>query len=320
MYSNIVRSDEYKNCLLEFIKQTYNIEAAGFTPARRGFYGETWRLIAVDTSYFLKLDYSPHQSVYENSFPVIEHLCNHGIDYISRIVKAADGRLSTRFDGAVLGVFDWIDGENVENDATKIPEYQMLAKIYAVPSVGVNIPREDFLGKSADRFFIYWKAAGDRQLLLLLEKNRAKLEHRAKRLKYYSGMCRGDAAGFYITHGDDADFYITHGDAGGNLVVSGDKYYIVDWDEPILAPPERDAWVMCSRGWARDAFHEAMRQNGISHTLRPERLAYYCYHYFFFYLISFLDAYKPTETVQAIEEYIDGWIEDSINYADNCFQ
>ena len=303
------RSDEYKSELLEFIKREYGVECSEITPARRGFYGETWRVNKASTSYFVKLDYSPHQDKYERSFPVIERICDHGIDFISRIKKTTDGRLSTRFDGAVLGMFDWIDGENIQTNATKIPEYQMLAKVYTVPAHGLSISREEFSDISADKFFEQWNTLEDKQLQSLLEKNRAKLEHRASRLKHFAKLCQGDTAGFFITHGD----------AGGNFLVSGDKYFIVDWDEPLLAPPERDAWVMCSQGWARDAFHYALRQSNIVHSLRSERLAYYCYHYFFYYLTSYLDGYKPKKTVCEIEEYIDGWMEGSMRYADGNF-
>ena len=73
---------------------------------------------------------------------------------------------------------------------------------------------------------------------------------------------------------------------------------------------------MCSRDWARAAFHDALLQNGIIYTLRPERLAYYCYHYFFFYLTAYLDGFTQFDKVQTIEEYIDSWIEKSIEYAD----
>ena len=307
MYSSIIRSEEYKLLLRGFIKHEYGIESVDITPAKRGYYGETWRLNTVNAGYFLKLVYpAVHRGIYESSFPIIRHLCDHGIDFISRIVKSKNGGSSAHFDGAVLGVFDWIDGEHIETDATKIPEYQMMAKVYTVPPDNIPIPHEDFSGKSADRFFEQWNALNDEQLLSLLEKNRTKLEHRAERLKYFSDKCKGDTA----------EFFITHGDAGGNLIVNGGKYCIVDWDNPMHAPPERDAWVMCSRDWARDAFHTALRQNGILHTLRLERLAYYCYYFFFFYLTSYLDGFTLTDTIREIEEYIDGWIESSINYAD----
>ena len=303
MYSDIVRSDAYIHLLLDFIDREYGIEAAGIIPAKRGFYGETWRLRAESASYFLKLVYpAAHQVIYGRSFSVIQHLCGHGIDFISRIVKANDGSLFTRFDGALLGVFDWIDGENIETDETKIPEYQMLAKIYKVPAQGISISHEDFSCKTADKFFEQWNAMEVNEVFLLFEKNRAKLAHGAERLKRLAELCRSDTTGFFITHGD----------AGGNLIVSGDQYFIVDWDNPIHAPPERDAWVMCCRDWARSAFQDALRQNGIMYTLRPERLAYYCYQFFFFYLTAFLDASAQAGT---IEEYLDHWIGESLAYA-----
>ena len=310
MYSNIIRSNEYKHRLLEFIELEYGFKALVINPAKRGYYGETWRLDTTETSYFIKLVYPAlHAAVYKRCFHIIQHLCDHGIDFISRIVKTKDGSPYTIFDGAVLGVFDWIDGENIETDATKIPEYQMLAKVYTVPTHGISIPREDFSGKSADEFFKKWNALDDEKLLSLLEKNRSKLMHRAERLRLFSNICQNDTA----------DFFITHGDAGGNLIKNGDKYFIVDWDNPILAPPERDAWCMCNQDWARDAFHNALHQNGISHILRSERLAYYCYHYFFFYLATYLDGFTVLDPVKEIEEYIDGWIEESIEYADKMF-
>lgn len=117
MYSKVERSEKYITQLLDFVQHMYGIEAVSIAPAKRGYYGETWQLATANSRYFLKLDYSPHQSVYEKSFPVVEHLCNNGIDFISRIVKTANGSLSSRFDGAVLGLFDWIDGENIETDA-----------------------------------------------------------------------------------------------------------------------------------------------------------------------------------------------------------
>ena len=63
------------------------------------------------------------------------------------LFSGISGRLFTCFDGAVLGVFQWIDGKNIETDATKAFEYQMLANIYRIPADGLNIRREQFLGE-----------------------------------------------------------------------------------------------------------------------------------------------------------------------------
>ena len=307
MYSSIRRSGEYKRRLLDFIQDEYGIEAVSIIPAKRGFFGETWRLDAEDTEYFIKLVYpAVHKSVYKRSFPMIQHLCDHGIDFISRIVKTKDGRLFTQFDGAVLGIFDWIDGENVQNEKTKVEEYKMLAKVYTVPLCGISIPHEDFSGNTSVTFFEKLRALKNEPLRSLFEKNRDKIEHRAARLQRFSNLCRGD-----IT-----DFYITHGDAGGNVIENDDKYFIVDWDNPTFAPMERDAWFCMSFDWAMTAFNDNLRDNGIKYTLRPERLAYYCYDFFFYYLNAYLDAHTQADI---IEEYIDGWIEESFRYADENF-
>lgn len=274
MYSNVSRSDVYIGELCCFIRREYGLEPTRIVPAKRGFFGETWRLETADLCYFVKLDYSPrHWFVYERSFPVVEHIVGHGIDFISRVVHTKDGRLSVRYDGAVLGVFHWIDGENIETDETKLPEYRMLAKVYAVAPGDLSIPQEDFTGRSAGVFFAQWAALEDTYTRSLFEQRRETLEYRAARLKHFASLCRGDTTGFVITHGD----------AGGNLIQNGDEYYLVDWDDPLLAPPERDAWNMLCYGksWAGCIFHQALRESGINYTLRPERIAYYCYFYCF---------------------------------------
>jgi thiamine kinase-like enzyme len=304
VYSSVIRSEKYKSRLAGFIQTVYGIETVNIAPAKRGFYGETWRLNTEGDSYFLKLVYpAEHRAVYERSFPIIQHLCDNGIEFISRIVKTTAGRLCSRFDGAVLGVFEWIDGENIQNEKTKIAEYQMLARVYTVPVHSLSIPHEDFSGNSAVKFFKQWDALQDRQLLSLFEKNHAKIEHRAARLKTFSRLCGGDVSGFVLTHGD----------AGGNFIASSGKNYLVDWDNPLFAPPERDAWFCMGWEWAMTAFHSALKENGIDYTLRPERLAFYCYDFFFFYLNAYLDASTQADIV---EEYIDGWIAESFTYAD----
>jgi len=304
MYSNVIRDEEYKHRLLDFIKCEYGIDAIKITPAKRGFYGETWKLCTSTVDYFIKIVYAPeHMPFYERSLPVVQHLCDHGIDFISRIVRTTSNSLYSHFDGALLGVFNWIEGENVQNEVTKIEEYKMLAKVYTVPTCGIAIDSEDFTCKDADEFYERWSRLDDKRILSLLEKNRLKIEHRAERLNMFAEICRNDTN----------DFFITHGDAGGNFLVSGESNFIVDWDSVKLAPPERDAWFCVHWDWAVSGFREALKQNGVSYKLRDERFAYYCYWFFFFYLNAYLDA--RTE-VGIVEEYIEGWMADNVKWAD----
>jgi len=317
LYGNTYRSDKYKRCLTEFINKEYSIKTVDITPANRGYYGETWRLDTPDQRYFIKLDYSPHQTVYNHSFPVIEHMRNHGITAISRIIKTLDGRLSSQFDGAVVGVFDWIDGENIQNEHTKFAEYDILSKVYTVPTDNILIVRDEFSTARADLFFQQWdklkNMTDDTSIRIseLLERYKTQIIHRSERLALFAERCKHDSSYFYITHGD----------AGGNVIVSGSDYYIVDWDDPKLAPPERDAWFALYWEWAMTAFNNSLGKHGINYILRAERLAYYCYYYFFFYLNGYMETYFDIgngnkNMYTNFNEYFNCWIEEEIRYAD----
>lgn len=314
MHSKVPRDSAYTGRLIGFLRQAYGISPLSIAPAERGFFGETWRVDAAEGRFFLKCCYAPTQrDNYAASFRVLEHLRDHGIDAISRAVKAESGALFVRFDGAVLGLFEWIEGEHIETDETKWPEYQALARIYAVSAEGLAIRREDFAAGSAALFFAGWRrlqsdSAGEwpGRILACFERNRAMLERRADRMRELARKCEGDLSNFYITHGD----------AGGNLILRGGKAFIVDWDDPLLAPPERDAWVMCWKSWAVDLFHQALRLQGIDYALRPERLAYYTYHYFFYYLCEYLAALPKEGVGHLIEQYFDGWIVERAAHAD----
>jgi len=318
MLNRIARNVKYIARLTEFIRETYGISAHALLPARRGYYGETWRADAAGGSYFLKLDYIPrHKEIFKNSLHVMEYLCDEGIDFISKIVKTSGGGLYSIFDSAVLGAFEWIDGENVETDETKIPEYQMLGKIYALSKPGFNIPTITFSSETVDRVFRLWdlyKSSQSRDsykaVLALLAKHEGVINRSAARLKHFAERC----------HADASHFYITHGDAGGNFVVGRERNYFVDWDEVMYAPPERDAWVMGCYEWARKLFNESLSQNGIQYELRPERLAFFCCHMFLFYLGEFLEDYPMHFDCGGMADFMnDGWIWERIAYTDAVY-
>jgi len=319
MYGKIQRDAVYITRLHDFISQEYGLKAISFSEAKRGFYGETWRLETQSGKYFVKLDYSSlHKSVFGDSIAVVEHLCMHGIGYIAKVIKTVNGALFAYYDSAVLGIFEWIDGENIQNETTKIPEYQKLAKIYTVPSKGVPIAKETFNSAYIDDFLSLHERLKTmantltaKQLLRLFDEKSELIRHCSGRFMTFAKRCRTD-----YDH-----FYITHGDAGGNIIVNDNEFYIVDWDEPKLAPPERDAWFCMHWSWAMDAFHQALRQNGVDYTLKPDRLAFYCYHNFFYYLTEYLTAFNDLPDMrgvllQSISEYFDGWIKDNLRDAD----
>lgn len=69
--------------------------------------------------------------------------------------------------------------------------------------------------------------------------------------------------------------------------------------------------------WARKLFDDTLRENHIPYHLRPERLAFYCYHMYFYYLGEFLMVHPLCDKSERIVEYFeDGWIKSRITFAD----
>lgn len=319
MYSKVQRDQNYIANLLSFINAEYELKVHSVSAAKRGFYGETWQIKTQKGDYFVKIDYSTkHKELYKKSFILLEYLHLQGIKKISLIVKTKRGELYSFYDGAILGVFNWIDGQNVQNKETKFAEYDILAHIYTLPTRGLTLEKECFTTYKADLYFSQVgllkqepKAEDGAKVLGVLAKNEEKILHRFRRLKHFAEKCADDYNGFFITHGD----------AGGNIIVQDEKYFLVDWDYPLLAPPERDAWFCLHWDWAMAAFNESLQKQGLDYTLRYDRLAFYCYHSFFYYLTEYLDAFfdlgnRGGDMVQVIEDYFSSWIEEELNFAD----
>jgi len=301
------RDEAWLGRLREVLRLEYGLTITALSAAPRGYYAETWKATSGTNDYFVKLDTTDHQQRLRASLPAIDHLWRHGIHFIPRVIHTIDGRLFTEFAAGTLAVFDWIPGHNVETDDTKYAEYDMLAQVYAAPLGDDPIPRLEFGCDMADRFFAVWGtldpgSPADQEL----QAHRQIIELRAKRLEHLAKLCRGDESGIYVTHGD----------AGGNFMIDRAACYIVDWDEIMLAPPERDAWVMCTQPWARQVFDDALERHGVVYTLKTERLAYFCYHMLFFYLTEVLSGFNKSDPAIEVRDLLEGWAKSRMEWAD----
>jgi len=103
---------------------------------------------------------------------------------------------------------------------------------------------------------------------------------------------------------------------GGNFMMDDTSCYIVDWDEIMLAPPERDAWVMCTQPWARRLFDDALKRHDIDYSLKTDRLAYFCYHMLFFYLAEVLSGFNKSDPTIEVHDLLEGWAQSRMEWAD----
>ncbi len=316
MYHGNSQNEQYIRRLIWAIYEQYGIAADNVVPANRGYYGETWKVCSGPDLYFLKIDYFPfHKERFRQSLAVLEYFCENGIDFTGKVIKTKNGAPYAKFNGAVTGLLEWVDCENIETDDTKPAEYQMLCEIYRLTRPGLKISRASFSDNAAVHFYKQWdklrklpNTASNCLVLNLFEHHRDDFSHCASRLSQFAEYCCADTT----------DYYLTHGDAGGNFFIGNGKNYILDWDEVMYAPVERDAWVMGCYDWALDLFNDTLKANNIPYRLNMDRLAFYCYHMYFHYLVEFLMTHPICDQSRQISAYLadDGWIRGRIEFAD----
>ncbi len=319
MYNKINRDNNYISSIKDFISENYEFTPTDITPASRGFFGETWVVSASEKKYFLKLDYSAtHKTIYAESFATIDFMTQNGIKFIPKIIKSKSGHLYLDFDDAIFGIFEWVSGENLENDETKIHEYKMLAEIYSLPTHSFGGYREDFSCDCIailDNLLIKLRACEDDNAKKVLDVIKSKddtIAYRKKRLKLFSNRAIKL----------DPPKFITHGDPGGNLMTDGENYMLIDWDAPFIAPCERDAWFASLRNdYMRKHFDECLHEKGINYSINNDIMAYYCYYSALYFLCEYLRVFFEMPNMRDIlpselEGYFNCWIEDNIAIVD----
>ena len=255
--------------------------AGEISRAERGFYGETW-YITGEKKYFVKVIANPeHARVFAQSLKVLWYMLECGATQIMQPLRTLQGEQVTTFAGDALAVFAFAEGIHTE-DYLLMRLFRPLCDIYKLPLPPFPVQREDFAASS-----LTWLAAlklqlkyipGGQDVLNCLMRQEQRLNHYARRLMLFSQRCMGDQRGFFITHGD----------AGGNVILQEDSITIVDWDHILIAPPERDVWMFCVRQSQLEDMQKALEDARIGYTLRPQRLCYYAYYTYFYYLCELL--------------------------------
>ncbi len=320
MYSNVKHDDKFIQKLAGFIKENYKLDVISVKEATRGFYGETWAIDTAQKKYFAKLISAEYQQgKYRSSFGVMDFLINCDIDFIPSILKTVEGNLYTNFGEGVLGIFDFVEGENRE-------DYQLeellsrLIRIYQIYPKGIKIPADDygnhdieFYEKSIEKLqvsktIVYKKTYG------IIVQNKAFLDECMKHLKWITSRLNNK----------DIRRFITHGDAGGNVIIDEDRFWIIDWDDPVLATIERDIWFFAPYVDIKRMMNKLLVQNCIEYKISDELIAYYTYKSLFYYLNECFRALyelKSEQDKESMVAYIDGtingWIRKQIEYADD---
>ena len=311
----IAEESEYMGELLEFLSCEYGFDVTEILPAKRGFYGETWDIQTEERRYFLKIDFwNHHKAGYQSSLSAVRYITDSGISFVPKIISTKGGHLYGSFRQGTAAVFEHVTGELSEDWSAK-QLFGCLAKIYRLETEGIALETENFGTDRLDEF----------QSLRCLpqlpfEVKQALAEKESAIHKYGEGLKRFSA----VCKDHKENFHITHGDAGGNCILKEDRLFLVDWDSCLLAPIERDAWIFLCDREEMETIQSVLEENGIDYRLERNRLCYYCYDFFFYYLNAYLKSIAEAESGAQKEEisgslvtYLtDSWIYQRLEAAD----
>jgi hypothetical protein len=236
--------------LAQIIEQAYGLSNVTLIPALRGFVAETYTVDTdnPDTRYFAK--WTRMQPRYTQNLiealPVLLALHRLGFDRISYPIPAVTGGLSVEPpQGGTLVLYNHIDARWTFEYS--FADYvDLLSRIHAVtPEVDVPIKREDFATTGLEEM------RAELQQIEALPEDAPEVHRmlRTELLPYFAEF-ETDLAEYetlalslYEKSFEGFRGVITHGDAPGNIMVADDgTLYVIDWDDLLLAPPERDTW------------------------------------------------------------------------------
>jgi len=195
-------------------------------------------------SYFVKLRYGYR---YDMSIAILALLQASGIQQIIPPIKTTDGEFTQHINNFTLTVYPFIDGQNGFCDHLTDEQWVTLGKVlrqvheFDVPSSIIDrIRKETYSGKWREAVrsldaHIDGDLIGDEPALKLqafMKKHRATIHRLVNRAEALRQKIEEQSPEFVLCHSD------IH---GGNVLIDGNgAIYIVDWDDPIMAPKERD--------------------------------------------------------------------------------
>lgn len=170
-----------------------------------------------------------------------------GIQQIILPIKTMGGQLIQYIEDFTLIVYPFIENQNGFNQALTDDQWltlgQALRKVHEIKiphEIQVQLRRETYSPKWRDvvrSLYVQFEAepSGDeiaRKLLMFIKGHTREIHRLVERAEFLGQKIQKEPTEFVLCHSD------IH---GGNVLIDvKGSLYIVDWDEPIMAPKERD--------------------------------------------------------------------------------
>lgn len=274
--------------LLDCLKADYGLSAiqVTFLPLGADQHTAAYRIVTEDaTTYFLKLRSGLFD---ETSVALPKFLSQQGIGQIIPPLPTRTGLLWANLEPYKLILYPFVEGQDGYDAGLTNDQWaefgRALRQIHAlaVPSSLVKrIRRETYSARWRDRVTSFLDLAEGgpfddsvaRKLAAFLSARREQILDLVDRADRLAETLRAQTPDVVLCHSD------LH--AGNILITASDAFYIVDWDEPILAPKERDLMYVgggLMGGWRAPQEEEYLFYRGYGQApVDPIALAYYRY-------------------------------------------
>lgn len=305
MEFNVKRDQNYLKELKDCIINNYGLNISKITKASRGVDGETWIAIASRKRYFVKISYYlSHKARFINSIKTLNILNKNKIKYLNSIIKTNNGEDYTNFNNGILAIYTYVKGEiDYRYPYNKL--IRILTPVYKIKSDFKGLTYEDLKIKDLiSRVKNEIKSPYDSKLSKVIGDNLDKLNVYLNGLEYY-----------YNRIDKNTPMYITHGDACVNVMVSRNEKCLIDWDDSIVAPIERDCWFFIDSKEKISYINKYFKRNQLNYKLSTDMLFFYAYKRAVEYIDELINKYKTTsyaDNLDEINEILNGWVSDKL--------
>lgn len=256
--------------LVKIIENEYNLKVDAIKPAQRQFVAETFVIKDINNKkYFCKVIEKPlFIPRVIKSLPILEEMHKQGIQRINYPLRTMlKNSLYIKRNNTLIVLFNYINAQQSYNyDKTELGK--LIARVHKITSkIRLSIPMEEFSFKRRLAFEKHFEN------IIKGSFNDTILNSLKKCLLKYEKEIRHDLTNFsktaIICKKIKVNMVITHGDAPGNtLVKSPADIYLVDWDDILLAPAERDIWFLIDDSSFMSGYREVYSKYKVNEDLR----------------------------------------------------
>lgn len=243
----IIKQPISERRLIEYLNIYYSIETISLTPLLLGadMNASVYKAQGLDQkSYFVKLKGGHNHDI---GIAILDLLHNEGIQQIIPPIKTSEGLLAQHIDEYTLIVYPYIENQNGFSQILTNDQWVILGKVlrkvheFIMPMTLQNqIRREDYSPKWRDIVRSLYdhieKKPNEDQWAMKMT-----IFMKEHKKEIYRLLDSAELLGQKIQH-QSAEFVLCHADIHGGNVLIGENgsIYIVDWDQPVMAPKERD--------------------------------------------------------------------------------